>query len=370
MNNPTINARTIRWQLLSTVSSFALLTSVCAASQAQAADVDQPQIWIELGAEMNSVTGQGEPFAPAFLAKNSTSPVLQKTTPLQAQQLAKISFGEEGRISFQPEDSNWVFFAAIHYGRSSGRSHVDHQTDRLFYKYAGGAPTTAADFAKTQASRQENHAILDFQAGKDVGLGLFGRGSSSILSVGVRFAQFASKQDFNIRARPDLHTPRYFTFYTHRVAIKYFHTYYVTGHASRNFRGVGPSVSWNGSTPFAGNLQDGEVTFDWGANAAILFGKQRVLVRHQESAHYHPAGFSYSPYYMHPIAGLIDARSVIVPNAGGSLGISFRRGDAKISIGYRADMFFNAMDGGIDARKSENVGFYGPFAAISVGLGG
>jgi hypothetical protein len=37
---------------------------------------------------------------------------------------------------------------------------------------------------------------------------------------------------------------------------------------------------------------------------------------------------------------------------------------------YRADFFFGAMDGGIDTAKKENVGFYGPFATISIGLGG
>lgn len=42
----------------------------------------------------------------------------------------------------------------------------------------------------------------------------------------------------------------------------------------------------------------------------------------------------------------------------------------KLSLGYRADFFFGAIDGGIDARKSETVGFYGPFASIGIGLGG
>jgi len=44
--------------------------------------------------------------------------------------------------------------------------------------------------------------------------------------------------------------------------------------------------------------------------------------------------------------------------------------NAKISLGYRADLFFGAIDGGIDKVKRENVGFYGPFANISVGIGG
>ena len=59
---------------------------------------------------------------------------------------------------------------------------------------------------------------------------------------------------------------------------------------------------------------------------------------------------------------------VIVPNVGGFAGLSFRYADAKVSFGYRADFFFGAIDGGIDARKSETLGFYGPFATISIGL--
>lgn len=56
-----------------------------------------------------------------------------------------------------------------------------------------------------------------------------------------------------------------------------------------------------------------------------------------------------------------------------SAGSWVRRGgfkNFKMNAGYRADLFFHAMDGGIDTRKSENVGFYGPFASVSVGLGG
>ena len=33
-------------------------------------------------------------------------------------------------------------------------------------------------------------SIADFQAGKDVGLGMFGNGGKSVFSAGVRFAQF------------------------------------------------------------------------------------------------------------------------------------------------------------------------------------
>jgi len=64
-------------------------------------------------------------------------------------------------------------------------------------------------------------------------------------------------------------------------------------------------------------------------------------------------------------------KQVIVPNIGGFASLSYRAGDrAKFALGYRADIFFGAIDGGIAARKPENVGFYGPFASVSIGIGG
>jgi hypothetical protein len=64
------------------------------------------------------------------------------------------------------------------------------------------------------------------------------------------------------------------------------------------------------------------------------------------------------------------SRMIAVPNAGVTAGLSFRYANAKVSFGYRADIFFGAMDGGMDAAEKENVGFYGPFATVSVGIGG
>jgi iron complex outermembrane recepter protein len=370
------NTSTIRWQLLSTVSAIALLASAYAAGEAEAAgnDADHPMLWIELGGQMENVGGQGEVFTPAFLSKYSSASVLQATTPLQAQKPPKFSFGEEGKISFQPEGSDWVFSAAARIGRSSNFRHVDHQTNHILQETntAGfvGIYTTA-NFADTHAEHRESHAILDFSAGKDVGLGLFGNGSSSVLSAGVRFAQFTSKATFDIRARPDLHI-KYVpsAAATTKIPLKYFHTYHATGYAERSFRGVGPSLSWNGSALFVGAPQDGEMTFDWGVNASVLFGKQKAHVQHLETAHYKSKlSKYYAPVYPPRPGGRDTVRSVTVPNVGGFVGVSWHVQDFKVSLGYHVDFFVGAIDGGIDTRKSETLAFKGPYASISVGLG-
>jgi iron complex outermembrane receptor protein len=377
--------RNFRWQLLTTVSAMALFAAAYGSEECKAADqdADHPTVWIELGGQIEHINGQGDAFAPGFLAANPGSPVLQPTSPLQAQRPGLFSFAEEGKISIQPENSNWIFSFGVNYGRSSNFKHVDHQTNKTSYRvYKYGVPVgsqnpnTVADFADTHVRHRESHAILDFSVGKDVGLGMFGRDGSSALSLGMRFAQFASQATFDVRARPDLRIeilplP---TFHA-TLHLPYFHTYHATGQASRSFHGIGPSLSWNGSTPFVGDPQRGEVTFDWGANAALLFGRQKARVGHQETAHYESplAAFRntnlYPLVYQHSGGHNVD-RFVIVPNAGGFAGASYRVENFKVSLGYRADFFFGAVDGGVDARKSSTLGFYGPFASVSVGIGG
>lgn len=44
--------------------------------------------------------------------------------------------------------------------------------------------------------------------------------------------------------------------------------------------------------------------------------------------------------------------------------------NAKVSFGYRADFFFDAVDAGFDTRHTQAVGFHGPFATVSIGPGG
>jgi iron complex outermembrane receptor protein len=383
--------RGFRWHLLTSVSALALLASVTM-RDAKAADddADRPTVWIELGGEMDHITGQGNAYSPAFLTNYFSSSILQqRLTPVEAQNPPPFSFGGEGKITFQPENSDWVFSAAVRYGRSNNTRHVNHQTTKVHYnKYKSGVPIasqiangnvfTQEKFVDSHISHGESHAVLDFMAGKDVGLGMFGHNGSSVLSLGVRFAQFSNRSSDDIRARPDLR----FKYEPSAAAPSrvnfgaYFHTYHAYENASRSFHGIGPSIAWNGSAAVVGNSQHGEITFDWGANAAFLFGRQKASARHFETGRYWTrsaqaaASLTQLVVYQNPSRGHDTNRSITVPTVGGFAGMSFEFSSAKVSLGYRADLFFNAMDVGIDARKSATLGFYGPFASVSIGLGG
>jgi hypothetical protein len=203
----------------------------------------------------------------------------------------------------------------------------------------------------------------------------------TVLSGGVRIAQFDAHSSVDMRARPDLH----FWFATGSAANPnrfnvgpYFHTYHATENSSRKFRGIGPSISWTGSMPVA-EVDSSGLTFDWGANAAVLFGRQKASVHHYQTGRYWEkkvgnnacvGEYSCAVMATPTAGGHVTNREIVVPNLGGFAGISYRYQNAKISLGYRADFFFGAIDGGIDTRKSENLNMSGPFATISFGLGG
>jgi hypothetical protein len=109
------------------------------------------------------------------------------------------------------------------------------------------------------------------------------------------------------------------------------------------------------------------VALNWGINAAAIFGRQKIE-GHVEARGTYFFGSKTTHYLRNgPIS---RSRSVLVPNVGGFAGVSVRYPNVKVSLGYRADFFFGAMDAGIDARHTRNVGFHGPFAKISIGLGG
>ena len=150
-----------------------------------------------------------------------------------------------------------------------------------------------------------------------------------------------------------------------------YHSFAGTFRATRSFTGLGPSISWNSSAPFLGNAQAGELALDWGVNAALLFGRQKAKSRHQTTARYQAGGIFYPPQvtvYQHNNPSNTRSRGVVVPNIGAFAGLSVKYPNAKISFGYKADFFFGAMDGGIDVRRTEDVGFHGPYASVSIGF--
>ncbi len=384
------NRATIRWKLLTGASALALAAYVSSTAMANAEDASQPQLWIELGAQLNRLEAGRETFSPSF--ETAQPSIFSPPEKFEGPPLYGI--GEFAGLSFRPEKSDWIFTASIQYGRAISDRSAHQQT----YPAYGSFPSAlinqhprprAARFTDTQARNTENYNIIDFSVGKDVGLGLLGgKDASSSLNLGVRFAQFRSKSNIAVGMDPDwhfgIHAHMYTSsgiFYSYRFPIQPYHSYGAGLVANRSFSGVGPSLSWKASVPFAGEKSDGELSIDWGLNAAMLFGRQKTRTQHHMTARYNDGGLGYGVNPGHLGQGnllttsqtapppVTRSRNVTVPNVGGFVGLSYSYADAKISFGYKADFFFGAIDGGIDVRKNENRAFYGPYASISIGLG-
>jgi iron complex outermembrane receptor protein len=339
-------------------------------------DNGKPSLWIEIGGDFVQLSDGQQPFDPPFVQKIPS----YLPSPLAAQEPPATGLDWETKVSFEPDGSDWVFAAAIRYGRSASNRHVHQQTKPVpvpetfeGMKTFNGEPlqnTPATHYVDTQTSSSESHLIADFMAGKDVGLGMFGRTGSSVVSGGVRMASFTSNSSAKFFSDPDAAVvahPKYI----------FKHQYSGSSDAKRSFRGIGPAISWNASTPIGGNEQNGEITVDWGSNAAVLFGRQTAGGRHTTGAYYYCIPGIFTPanchvtksHYQHTVA-VNRSRLVAVPNVGALFGISFKYQNAKVSFGYRADEFFGVMDGGIDAYKAYDRGFFGPFANVSIGIGG
>lgn len=385
------NNRSTRWKYFTGASVIALSAYLSSSSVARAEDENKPQLWIELGGQVERVQSSTQPFSPAFFAN---TPKADLTPMLEAEQPTPFSLGLEGQIVIEPKGTDWVLSASARYGRLGTSKHKHHQTPlpytkQVFFNQIQSQPGYQ-EFGDGQSRFDESHLILDFQAGKDVGLGLFGDRATSVVSAGVRFAQLSSQSHITLNARPynklgDAHAkylphyvstpPAHYVSVYFRAVDQFRHTYAASVQADQNFRGVGPLVSWTASLPVAGNESTASLNFDWGLNAAVLFGRQKTTVHHKTSGHhYSRTGVIFynqqATSYSHGTYDRTSSRRVTIPNLGGFAGMTLKFPSAKVSFGYRADVFFGAVDGGIDTRRSYDRSFYGPFATISVGLGG
>lgn len=364
--------RNCRLCLLATVSALALAPNAFVWASAEIREA-APTVWIELGGQLQRDDGGQLPFAPNF-ATSEPRPDYETFSPTGSQHLPRYSFGGEGKITFRPEGSDWSFSASVLYGRSNrDKSYHGQRTYALTGTLQPTFPFSAHGylFSDLRARHSESHAVLDFMAGRDVGLGVFGPHGEAMLDLGVRFAQFSSKSNISLRSMPQALSWKYVPFFQKSLPTAHQRSYFGTNSASRSFHGLGPAISWNASNVVAGHDDTADLTFDWGINAALLFGRQKAKVHHHTTGALHTGGMTQiltEILYTKRPPTSIRSRSVIVPNLGGFAGLSMKFPNGKVSFGYRADFFFGAMDGGIDTHKSYDRNFFGPYARIGIGL--
>jgi hypothetical protein len=364
--------------LWATASSVALLV-LQGTPQAEAArGDDDPTVWIELGGQLERVDGGYQRFMPGFADQLTQAGLI---SPAIAQTPARYGQGAEGKFLLQTK-SGWAVSVSLKYGRANGGKHT-HQQDIVQTQYVLGDPNafhltrTASGYkaSDTVGRDRESHTIIDFRAEKDVGLGLLGPHAESTVGGGLRYVELTAASSATLIGRPNYDFKDYPLF---GAIFKSATHYDYFGHAenARSFRGLGPSIAWNASTMLGGDPDELSFALDWGVDASLLFGRQKVRSNHQTIGHHFEQryyGFVYASRYatFYARSKTQDRRhSVVVPNLGGFAGLSLKLPRARVSFGYRADIFWGALDGGINTRSARDRSFYGPFATVSVGLGG
>lgn len=339
----------LRYRLLLSASSAAVLVF---AAEAKAED-SHPTVWIEVGGAFDQIGRDSVQWVPP----NLTDPI-SNPSPEPFGKPPAIGYDFDAALQIQPHGSDWIYGASVRYGRAQrGPKHVHDQTYKTVQASGGKYALTTYAFLNAKEESRSTHAIIDFNIGRDVGLGSSHDGRSTI-HFGVRMAQLSERAEASLSAFST--APAKYS--TGKIVHK------ADALMARSYTGFGPAVSWDGATPIGGSLEDG-FSLDWGANASLLFGRQKARISlHTQDARYNGGG-AYT-VLSHLTSAPSRDRTVVVPNLGGFAGLSWHVPGGKVSLGYRADFFFGAIDGGLDASQKDTRSFYGPFASVSIGFGG
>jgi outer membrane receptor protein involved in Fe transport len=341
---------------------------------------------VEIAGQVQRDDASHEPTAPSFIGGFSGG--LDTTAAIQNRDL-DWGDGRALKLVWRPGGGPWNVSGSVRFGRANGgaaRAHSEKLTDKVCLfggKYAslcapdflGGAYYDQFHYAKTDFSdisvnNREKHTLVDFMVGRDVGLGRPADLKSSA-GLGLRYAQFTSTTDMEMRGLPDWYLPTggLFKYQSH------YHVYKANIQARRSFDGLGPVVSWDGAQRLVGNQDVGSVDLDASITAGVLFGRQKTSLRGTETSIYYTGTFKYpGPQRSDPVISSPSlaprSKSVAVPLVDLSLGLSYEIQRVKVGAGYRWERYYNVLDAGHAEHRAYDRTFDGPYFKIAVGFGG
>jgi outer membrane receptor protein involved in Fe transport len=336
---------------------------------------------VELGGMVQRQDAPYAAVAPSFA--DSFSDGLQ---PAEAQN-RDLDWGDgrEVRLTYRLPGDAWRLGAGLRYGRTNGTD-----TSLVFELGAAGCGSAqfgcdlypdrstnvgaslnirAYNYADVVATNHEEHQVIDFDIGRDVGLGL---GFESAVRAGLRRADLESTTRLQMWGVPDWFVPAEYAWF------KYSHnTHYEADlKATREFEGFGPTLSWDAAAKLWGD-DNGHLDLEWSATAGVLFGKQKTSIEGVESSTYFRG--KYSPgSNLEPTSLPVDitdlpasrSKSVTTPLLDLSAGLAYEAGRVKVGAGYRWERYFDVLDAGYDEHEDVDRTIDGPYFKVSVGFGG
>jgi len=293
--------------------------------------------------------------------------------------------GREVRLTFRP-GGDWSVSTGVRYGRTNTgttRTHdqevgdtgcaVGYPFDVTYFctpEYQEGEFLKyAQNWVDTTARSREEHTIIDFTLGHDVGLGL---PFESAVAAGVRHATFGSTTNVSMRGVANWDIPEYWTAFKYTATADQYKTSIA---ADREFKGFGPALSWAAAQNLLGTDDTGHLKLDWGLTGGVLFGKQKTSISgsHEASDFYGRYIETIAPRFENSVVTPINiprSQSVTVPFVDLDLGLAYEVGRVKVGAGYRWERYFDVLDVGYDEHKDADRTIDGPYFKIAVGFGG
>ncbi|HEX6866221.1 MAG TPA: TonB-dependent receptor, partial [Caulobacteraceae bacterium] len=325
---------------------------------------------VEVSGQVQQQDAPYETVAPSFFADLTDSPV-----PSGAQN-GDLDWGDGRavRITYSPDNGPWHVSLGARVGKTNGSDKFTIIGDEALgcvaaQFYCDANPKYyfhGVNSSKGEVFNREEHTLIDFQIGREVGLGSL----NSSLSAGVRYGSLESRTALNMFAIDDWYMPPEYAF------AKYAHhnRYNANLAAEREFKGFGPTVTWDAAQQLWGDARAGHLDVDWSVTAGVLFGKQKVSFSGKETAAYYYGKYYQGLYQEGPTvttpAPEGRSRSATVPLVDLSLGLSFEVQRLKVGAGYRWERYFDAIDAGFGDSESFDRTIDGPYFKLSVGFGG
>jgi iron complex outermembrane receptor protein len=343
---------------------------------------------VELGGTAARLDAPGEVFRPAWVDAFTSSAL---PFPIQTQE-EDLDWGDSREAKVTYRRGAWTASGAARFGRTNGAAesflqqdiqggyyYNDPEVGGLYSAYTDVPPDLrvgdARNAAQSSTHDREEHTLIDFAVGRDAGLGLLGAGSSSTVSLGVRYGEFRSSSSTFMEGIPDYYMPAYGAKYIASTLHHY------NGRFSREseFRGAGPTLSWEASKQLFRPGGMGHVNVDWSVTGGALLGEQKASTEGSVLAEYFVVNglVRQAPDFGVPMTStttLLTPRSerkdITVPFGGASLGLSYEIDRFKISGGYRWERYVDVLDGGVEERLEVDRTIDGPYFKLTVGFGG
>ena len=324
---------------------------------------------VEVGGMMSRFDRSVEPYTPDWITPAiASSPAVQNND---------LDWGDirDIKLTYAP-DNGWRISGAYRFGRTNvsdrGAAYEDIASGTQVQGNIGRI-IDRDNHAITAVRDSEEFSVADFMVGKEVGLGAFGDGGKSAVSIGLRYANFESTSHVAMDGITD-------SYIAPAIGLKYgvqrYEEFTTSLDSIREFEGAGPALSWDASVRLWGDDDSGHADVDWSVGGAVLFGRQSNDSSEDRWGRYtRQVGTGFllpvrTTFYNETDVPRSRTDDVTVPNLSLSLGLSYSIDRVKVSTGYSYDRFFDAIDGGVDEVQQHARTIHGPFLKLSLGFGG